>query len=92
MTALQIDQDTFKVISKLSSWAVCCFPEAESNQLHPSGLSNRERESLGYKCKAGLNLLRTRKLEQIGFSVSLRDYISSLVTLENKAICAKINF
>ncbi|XP_053678230.1 tRNA:m(4)X modification enzyme TRM13 homolog [Anopheles nili] len=87
-----IGQPEFENIVRMVSWAVCGTgrsrnkkesPDLENEKQDRCGLSRNEREVIGKKCKRILDIARSKYMQQNGYEVYLRYYVTSEITLEN---------
>lgn len=77
-----IDEYTFKVITRMVSWCVC----GDRGQ----SKSNHERELIGWKCKRLLDYARLQYLIENRYEAKLYYYVEKSVTPENVCIFAKL--
>jgi tRNA:m4X modification enzyme len=96
---LGIGEKEFKILCRMSSWAVCKFPpevkrsttEEKKAQIDSVGwLSPAEKEALGIQCKELLDTGRAIYLRNQGFDVSLIRYVSPDISLENTLLIAHL--
>uniref|UniRef100_A0A336MJC2 tRNA:m(4)X modification enzyme TRM13 n=1 Tax=Culicoides sonorensis TaxID=179676 RepID=A0A336MJC2_CULSO len=82
----KIDSNTFKIITKMTSWGICGHERGEDTKAddHESEkLSKSVKEKVGWKCKRILDYARKVYMDQNGFECNLKYYVKSDVTLEN---------
>lgn len=92
-----IDQEGFKVLTTMTSWAVCGSrgKQNEGKNLreskHPSGLDEEDRQKVGLMARKIIDYGRVLFLrEWDGLDVKLVEYIDSSVSLENVCLIASV--
>lgn len=97
LTTNGIDEYKFQLITKMTSWSICgtglsrerrkamqeTTGKVEYAAKEGAGLTRRDKEEIGWKCKRILDHAKRVYLEGNGYKCSLINYVSSSVTLEN---------
>ena len=94
-----IDREGFKVILRMTSWAVCGSRRKQGkpqeinnndndNKNHASGLNEKQRFEMGLKARRIIDYGRILGLRHAGFTAQLVEYVDSTTSLENVCLIA----
>ncbi len=84
----------FEIIRQLSTWRTNGLREGLDPDFvgtHFSGLSHRERETIGWNCKRTIDMARIHTMEYMGYSARLIEYVNPSITTECVALIATRN-
>lgn len=85
-----INSDGFKILTTMTSWAVCGSRSNRQNEPnnHPSNLEEKERKKVGQMARRIIDHGRLLFLRSWGFNAKLVEYINQDTSLENICIIA----